>query len=86
MLINSVFPVPLSALCLSGENQTVSLSYQYQCEAHDARTVASESDVFSIFCVGYFIVGIGTALYSTLGFVYIEENGEKKDNVLIYGR
>ena len=40
---------------------------------------------FSLFCVAQFIIGIGAALYATLGLVYLEDNAKPKESPLLIG-
>ena len=40
---------------------------------------------FSLFCIAQFIIGIGAALYASLGLVYIEDNAKSKESPLMIG-
>ena len=40
---------------------------------------------FSLFCVAQFIIGIGAALYASLGLVYLEDNAKSKESPLMIG-
>lgn len=40
----------------------------------------------SILCVAGFLIGLGTGLFVTTGFIYIEESGNRKNGPIFYGR
>ena len=40
---------------------------------------------FSLFCIAQFIIGIGAALYASMGLVYLEDNSKSKESPLMIG-
>lgn len=40
----------------------------------------------SILCVAEFLIGLGTGLFITTGYIYIEESGNRKNGPIFYGR
>lgn len=40
----------------------------------------------SILCVAGFLIGLGTGLFVTTGYIYIEESGNRKNGPIFYGR
>ena len=71
-----------AGLCLTGPN-----IIQYadgQCSQLNKN--GSKTAAFSLFCLGQFFFGIGSAFYVTLGIVYTADNGKPKDLPLHIGK
>jgi len=41
---------------------------------------------YSLLCFGGFLMGLGTGLFITAGFMYIEESDQEKNSALYYGK
>lgn len=40
----------------------------------------------SIICLAVFLIGLGTGMFVTTGYIYIEESGNRKNGPIFYGR
>lgn len=63
------------------------MSYMNPCSAYLANDdwLLSKQTSLSILCVAGFLIGLGTGLFVTTGFVYVEENGGRKNGAIFYG-
>ena len=72
-----------AGLCLTGAN----LTRYSEGQCVELVEVEGERDIaFSLVCVAQFVIGVGGALYATLGIVYIHDNGPPKDAPLFIGQ
>lgn len=64
------------------------MSYINPCSAYLANDdwLNSKQAYLSILCVAGFLIGLGTGLFVTTGFVYVEENGGRKNGAIFYGK
>lgn len=63
------------------------MSYINPCSAYLSNDdwLGSKQTSLSILCIAGFLVGLGTGLFVTTGFVYVEENGGRKNGAIFYG-